>query len=421
MLSLIFIPLFAQEPELGLPGDNLNLYGVLNIFQNSPTLEEFEKNLNAENSKVNNLDINGNGRTDYIHVVDNMNGSAHAIVLRVDVNETETQDVAVIEVEKDANNQVHVQIVGDEALYGKDYIVEPNQSTPNPGYGRKATENVTYYSPASWAIIDYMFTPRYVMYRSPYHWGYYPHYWHPWSPLSYHSYYGFHRPYYDHFRRSDTYHSPAAHEFYGHHRVSSPIVRERYHSPRIEQPPRNRHEPTRIERLPRNRHEAPRIEQSPRNHSESPHPTNHQPARINQEPRRTNNQPARINQEPRRTNNQPARINQEPRRTNNQPARINQEPRRTNNQPARINQEPRRTNNQPARVNQTPRSTNNQPARVNQAPRSTNNQPARVNQAPRQTNRQPAKVNQTPRPANRQPAKQPVKSNPDKKKVPPKK
>jgi hypothetical protein len=399
VLSLLFIPLFAQEPELGLPGDNLNLNGVLNIFQNSPTLETFEKNLNAKNSQVNNLDLNGDGRTDYIHVIDNMNGSAHAIVLRVDVNETETQDVAVIEVEKDVNNQVHVQIVGDEALYGKDYIVEPNQSSLNPGYGRNATENATYYSPDSWAIIGYMFAPRYIMYNSPYHWGYYPHYWRPWSPLSYHDYYGFHRPYSNNFRRSDTYHSPAAHAYYGPHRVSSAIVRERYHSPRTEQ-------------LQRNRHEAPIREQSPRNR---------QPARINQEPRRTNNQPARINQEPRRTNNQPARVNQTPRSTNNQPARINQAPRPTNNQPSRINQAPRPTNNQPSRINQAPRPTNNQPSRINQAPRPTNNQPSRINQAPRPTNNQPAKINKAPHPTNNQPAKQPIKSNSNKKKEPPKK
>ena len=276
VFGLFFIHLFAQEPELGLPGDNLNLYGVLNIFQNSPTLETFEKNLNAKNSQVNNLDLNGDGRTDYIHVIDNMNGSSHAIVLLVDVNETETQDVAVIEVDRDADNQVHVQIVGDEALYGKDYIVEPNQSTPNPAYGGNVRENNTYYSPASWAIIDFMLAPRYVMYSSPYHWGYYPHYWRPWSPFSYHDYYGFHRPYFNYYKRSDTYHSPAAHEYYGHHRMSSPIVRERYHSPRIEQPPRNRHE-------------SPGIHQSP-------NPGNRQPARINKEPHPTNHQPARINQ-----------------------------------------------------------------------------------------------------------------------------
>src|SRR5271157_5817305 len=123
VFSFFFIPLFAQQPELGLPGDNFNLYGVLNIFQNSPTLEDFERSVNNPDSKVNNLDLNGDGQIDYIHVIDNVNGPVHDIVLRDDVNANETQDVAVIEVEKDANNVVHIQIVGDEALYGKDYIV----------------------------------------------------------------------------------------------------------------------------------------------------------------------------------------------------------------------------------------------------------------------------------------------------------
>ena len=32
-----------EEEKLNLPGDNLNLYAVLNLFQESETLELFEK------------------------------------------------------------------------------------------------------------------------------------------------------------------------------------------------------------------------------------------------------------------------------------------------------------------------------------------------------------------------------------------
>ena len=50
--SFLCSPVFSQEKitpdSLGLPGDNLNLYGVLDLFQKSETLEEFEKKLNAE-------------------------------------------------------------------------------------------------------------------------------------------------------------------------------------------------------------------------------------------------------------------------------------------------------------------------------------------------------------------------------------
>ena len=35
----------GQEEKLNLPGDNLNLYAVLKMFQESETLEIFEKKL----------------------------------------------------------------------------------------------------------------------------------------------------------------------------------------------------------------------------------------------------------------------------------------------------------------------------------------------------------------------------------------
>jgi len=342
VLSLFIIPLFAQDTQSGLPGDNLNLYGVLNLFQQSPTLEQFEKSLNAEDQKVNNLDLNNDGKIDYIHVVDNMNGDAHAIALRIDMNDNETQDVAVIEVERDANNQTHVQIVGDESLYGKDYIVEPNQNTPNPGYSGGAVEQTTVYqSPASWPIIDYMFMPSYVMYVSPFHWGYYPYYWHPWHPYSYDVYYGYHRPYYDHYRRSYEYRSPMAHRYYEPHRVYSPIIRERYHA--------NRPAP-----IPGRRAGVP-VRNSPPRVRPGVNPTSHP---------NNNSQPARTNQTPRTINNNPNRGNQTPRSNNNtQPARTNQTPRTINNQPARTNQTPRTINNNPNRGIQTPRPSNNSSGR----------------------------------------------------------
>ena len=55
-ISLISIPAFSQTGAqteqdttlLGLPGDNLNLYAVLDLFQKSKTIEDFEKELNLE-------------------------------------------------------------------------------------------------------------------------------------------------------------------------------------------------------------------------------------------------------------------------------------------------------------------------------------------------------------------------------------
>ena len=56
LISCFSISTYAQsndEPEaLGLPGDNLNLYAVLDVFQKSKTLEDFEKAINDEEGKI---------------------------------------------------------------------------------------------------------------------------------------------------------------------------------------------------------------------------------------------------------------------------------------------------------------------------------------------------------------------------------
>lgn len=51
-LVLLFLgtPVFSQNTDspvaLGLPGDNFNLYAVLDFFQKSQILEEFERKIN---------------------------------------------------------------------------------------------------------------------------------------------------------------------------------------------------------------------------------------------------------------------------------------------------------------------------------------------------------------------------------------
>ena len=253
--SLICSPVFSQgqiKDSLGLPGDNLNLYGVLDIFQQSKTLEEFEGKLNAQDSKINNLDLNGDNKIDYIKVVDNVQGISHAIVLKDEISEKELQDVAVIEVDKDKDGKIRIQIVGDEELYGKNYIVEPKEAgekdgasggTPNPGYSGNQTivNNTTnnyysnddnypdsyggsYYPVNTWYMWDFLYAPSYVVYVSPWHWGYYPHYWNPWVPWYWHEYYGFHYHHYGYYHRAYEFRAPVAHGFYAPHRSVSVTV-----------------------------------------------------------------------------------------------------------------------------------------------------------------------------------------------------
>lgn len=237
-----------SNEKLNLPGDNLNLYAVMNLFQESETLEGFEKNLNAEDSKINNLDLNADNTIDYIKVLDYVDGEAHTIVLQVAVNAKENQDVAVFTVQKDASNQVQIQLIGDEELYGKDYIIEPiyddasSTSTPNPGYkgNTNTVQNetvvvtkTTYVEVAAWPVVTYIYQPAYVVYRSPWYWGYYPPYWSPWTPFYWDYYYGYHSHYHHHYygcyRHSYYYRYPHYNNnyYHGHRSYSNTVYQHR--------------------------------------------------------------------------------------------------------------------------------------------------------------------------------------------------
>ena len=267
--SIYSSPIFSQgqvKDSLGLPGDNLNLYAVLDVFQQSKTLEEFEAKLNSKDSRINNLDLNGDNKIDYIKVVDNGKGNLHAIVLKDEVNEHDLQDVAVIEVNKDNTGKIIIQVVGDEQLYGKNYIVEPKDqdnsststSTPNPGYKGQSSEttiinnyyddddyyrnntygregyyyggrHIVYYPVNTWYMWDYLYAPTYSFYVSPWNWGFYPSYWNPWTPFYWHEYYGFHYHNYGYFHRCNDYRSPEAHGYYGPRRsVSKAVIQRNY-------------------------------------------------------------------------------------------------------------------------------------------------------------------------------------------------
>lgn len=237
-LNFIHAQTIQVKDSLGLPGDNLNLYAVMNLFRESETLEIFERKLNAEDSKVNNLDLNADDKIDYIRVVDNVDKMVHNIVLQVPINEKENQDVAVFIVEKNHNGEVQIQLIGDEVLYGKDYIIEPNykdasdvKETPNPGYIKKSTtrninasgnitiiNNYTTLKPIFWPLVRFVFMPSYSVWISPWRYNYYPSFWHPWKPWYWHYYYGYHVNYYPNYYRSyrsvNYYRSPLARNVY---------------------------------------------------------------------------------------------------------------------------------------------------------------------------------------------------------------
>lgn len=138
--------------------ENLDLKAVATLFGEVNDLEKFEEELNSEKRHINNLDLNGDGIVDYLRVVEVKDGNKHLVVIQAILAKDIYQDVATIYVEKTKENTVTVQIVGDEYIYGVNYVIEP----------------VYFYRPL---IYDWFWGAHWVCWHSPYHWGYYPHYW----------------------------------------------------------------------------------------------------------------------------------------------------------------------------------------------------------------------------------------------------
>lgn len=204
---------YAQETDsTGLEGDNLDLNGVLELFKESKDIEDFEKKLNTESNGVNNLDLNNDGEVDYIRVVDHADSNTHSLALQVPVTESESQDVAVIEMEETEKETVNLQVIGDADLYGEEYMLEPADE--------KNTSIVVNVN--TWRPVRHIYGRKYVAWNSPYRWGYYPKWHRPWRRVSRRVYrprvIRYHRPYY---RRTTVRRCHRAHSNYHAHHVHS--------------------------------------------------------------------------------------------------------------------------------------------------------------------------------------------------------
>jgi hypothetical protein len=222
----------------GLPGDNFSLQGALAMFKKAGSPEEFEKLINTEDNGVNNLDLNEDGETDYVRVIDKADKDVHAFVLQVAISEKENQDIAVIELEKTGDQEAMVQIIGDEDIYGEGVIVEPGEEgnafveqyeetvTSGPYINENAPAIVV--NVWFWPSVRFIYGPVYRPYVSMWRWRNYPGWWRPWRPLGWYAFRPrFHR-YHPSFVVVHTHRVVRAHRIYTPARVSSVTVRTRH-------------------------------------------------------------------------------------------------------------------------------------------------------------------------------------------------
>jgi hypothetical protein len=105
--------------------DNLDLRAIASIFGDASDLEDFENRINDPKAQISNLDLNNDNYVDYLRVIESVEGNVHLVVVQAVLDKDVYQDVATIEIEKDRNNNVQVQVVGDVYMYGDNYIYEP--------------------------------------------------------------------------------------------------------------------------------------------------------------------------------------------------------------------------------------------------------------------------------------------------------
>ncbi|MEW6469974.1 MAG: hypothetical protein AB1458_13685 [Bacteroidota bacterium] len=227
-----------KADSTGLAGDHFSLEGALELFKTAGSPEAFEQALNTEDNHVNNLDLNADGQTDYIRVIDNMENEVHAIVLQAVLGDQEAQDVAVIGIEKTAEDSAFLQIAGDVELYGDSGIVEPLAEMSQGGiqaasFGFIAKKGVSLNVSVNvmlWPCVAFIYAPAYTIWVSPWHWGHYPPYWKAWKPHPWHVHYKHSKHYFKGYGKAHKHSIHAAHALYGPHRKSSGLWKNHYKS-----------------------------------------------------------------------------------------------------------------------------------------------------------------------------------------------
>ncbi len=236
-LAVTSLSVNAQQDSTGMPGDHFSLQGALEMFRQSTSPEEFEKLINVKDNHVNNLDLNGDGETDYIKVIDKAGGNAHAFVLQVAVSETENQDIAVIELEKTGDTTAVLQIIGDEDIFGEEVIVEASDEgdeVTDDNEGQASGPSAGFYEPIRlvvnvffWPCVRHVYRPVYVPWVSPWRWHQYPGWWKPWRPVTWRVFHPLRLRYHRHYAVVRTHRVVVAHRIYTPFRVRSVTVRTR--------------------------------------------------------------------------------------------------------------------------------------------------------------------------------------------------
>ena len=153
----------SSQPNIG---ENLDLRAVGEVIKNSKNPQEIEQKLNADDG-INNLDLDGDGKRDYLKVTEYGKGSEHGY--------------SICAVLKDGEPEVANVVVNTAT----------SQMTMNGNSQYYGTSNNTYqssFTTTDFLLLAWLMQPNYSYYHSPYYYGHYG-YGYSYRPIvSYHSY-----------------------------------------------------------------------------------------------------------------------------------------------------------------------------------------------------------------------------------------
>lgn len=132
----------------------LDLAAVTELAKKSRDAADFERLLNNQAEAVNNIDLNDDGKVDYINVTEYGSGDRRGFSLTAEVSPGKTQEIATIDFQKEADKTT-LQTTGNPSLYG-------------PGNYHHSSFSMT-----DALLMGWLFSNR-PSYASPYGYGNYP-------------------------------------------------------------------------------------------------------------------------------------------------------------------------------------------------------------------------------------------------------
>jgi hypothetical protein len=141
----------------------LDLQALGEMVKKSPNPAKLEEELNKPGS-INNLDLNNDGKVDYIKVTESGSGNTRELKFLDQMPDSTDTEIATVKIDKGTDNQATMDISGNQAMYGDNYNYHSG------------------FSVGEVLLMAYLFSPH-MPYYSPWGFYHYPGYYRSYAPV----------------------------------------------------------------------------------------------------------------------------------------------------------------------------------------------------------------------------------------------